>query len=155
MPHDHKKLDRIGHDLTVTLTTLAAKTSIGLQSVAITQNFQAALYQGTLALRGGTLGEIVAVYAAQGTLSQSEVEQAIEAAPLQSRDPLLEQTRRGVQLLGFVSLGHPLHLDMGNRVPMYRENETIEFWGYNPTSAALTTGGILSGQIWIYGRWKD
>ncbi len=156
MAHDHKKLTRVGQAQSVTVATLAAKTALALQGTVVTQNFAAALYQGSMSLRGGTEGEVLALYVASADLSQAEVEEAIESTPLHSRDvPATEHTARNVQLLGIISLSDPLHLDMGNRLAMYRENVGWDFWAYNPSAAAMTTGGVLAGQLWVYGRWKD
>ena len=155
MPHNHKKLVRIGHGPAATISTLAAKTAITGSDKTPTQNFAPALYQGVFSAKGGAADEPIAVYIADGDLTQAEVEAAIEAAPLHNRDTLGEQTDRAVQLLGMISSERPLHLELGNRLPMFRENIGWEIWFYNPSFAAMTTGMIASGQMWVYGRWKD
>ncbi len=157
MVDKHKqKLTRIGQGLAATIGTLAAHTAQTLGNTTPTQNFAAALYQGVITLRAATIGQPLAIYVASGELIQAEVEEAIEAIPLHARDvPAIEQTARAVQLLGLVEQTNPLHLDMGNRLPKFRENIGWQFWAYNPMSAAFTTGAVASGQIWLYGRWQD
>ena len=156
MADKHNKLDRLAIELEATIATLASKTAIQLGTLVVTQNFAAALYQGTIALRAATEGQPLAIYVADAVLTQAEVTEAILGAPLQVRDtPAIEQTRRAVQLIAVVSLSLPKHLDQGNRLPMFREAVGLTFWGFNPMSAAFTTGAIASGVIWAYGRFKD
>ena len=157
MPDKHPtKLDRIGGNPSFTIGTLAAKTGVlGLKHV-ITQNFQASLYQGVFDFRGATLGEAVLFGVAGGDLTLTEIEACIESVPLMSRSTTeIEASRRNVQILAMLSLDRPILIDKGNRLPMYRENVGIQFFAYNASSAAMTTGGVLSGNIWTYGRWKD
>ena len=155
MPHAHQKLDRVSVKPGATLGTLAGRTSIQLAVIVNTQNLNPALWQGNMDCRGMALDESISVYAADGELGQAEVEEAIESAPLHSRDqPALEHTRRPVQWIGkLTSLG--LAIDLGNRLPMFRENIGFKLWGYNNTDAALTTGGVASGALWLYFRFAD
>ncbi len=158
MPHPHtKKLDRIPTAIAASILTLAGKTSIAAGTMtANTQDFAAALYQGIINARGGTVGETLALYVADGDLAQAEVEEAIESVPTHERATTqLEQTRRNVQLLGQVGIEQPLHLDTGNRLAMFKEDIGARFWAYNPAAAAMTTGMVLGGQIWLYGWWKN
>ena len=107
-------------------------------------------------MRGGTLGEAIAIYVSDASLNQAEVEEAIEGAPLHARaTPEIEQTRRPVQYLGLVDVNNPLSLDLGNRLPMFREAVGYQFWAYNLSGDTQTTGATVSGQVWTYGRFKD
>ncbi len=157
MPDKHKqKLDRTSTSVVATISTLAARTSLSLGTIVVTKNFQAALYQGALDARGMTDGETLAVYVSNADLTQAQVEQCIEATPLHSRDAdQMEASRRNVQYLGQLNLSRGLSLNEGNRLPKYRENVGMQFWVYNPGNAAMTTGAVANGQIWVYGRWVD
>ena len=157
MPDKHKpKLDRIGHAVAATLGTLAARTAQSAGSFAPTQNFRPALYQGAVQARAQTEGEIVALYVAQNGLTQAQVKAAIESVPTNSRNKAnLDATRAQVQYLGTISLADGLDLNVPNRLAMFRESIGAEFWVYNPSGTALTTGTLIGGQIWTYGRWED
>ena len=157
MPDKHRqKLDRIHEALSASIGTLAARTAVEIGATAVTQNYAPALYQGAVNLRNATEGEGLSIYVSDGDLSLAEVEECIEAEPLHGRDTInLEQSRRNVQYLGSVSLSDILSLNEGNRLPMMRENIGWKFWAYNPTGAAMTTGAVLGGTIWVYGRFKD
>ena len=155
MPDKHKtKLDRIGSAFGQSLGTLGPTTSLAGPSRTPTQNFAAALYQGSLTGRGMTRGEVINCYVADGDLIQAEVESCIEGGPLHGRDTLLEATRREVQLVAVVGFD-PVSVNTPNRLAPFRENIGYKFWWYNPMSAALTTGGTGTGSLWTYGRWKD
>ena len=157
MPHAHKqKLDRISTPLDATISTLGARTPLALGTRTPTQNFQAALHQGVINARGGAVGESLALIVANGDLTVTEIEEALEAVPTHGRDSIpLAQSRRDVQYIGQVGLEQPAYIDTGNRLPMFREDVGWKFWVYNPTAASMTTGMIVSGQIFTYGRWKD
>ena len=155
MPHAHTKLDRISVTPAATIGTLAGRTSVQLAAVVVTQNFSPALWQGIVNARGMAVDESLALYAADGELSQAEVESTIEGAPLHSRDqPALDETRRQVQLIGQLS-SVPAMIETGNRLAKFREDIGWKLWGYNPTAAAMTTGAVAGGALWLYGRFVD
>ncbi len=157
MPHEHRqKLDRISTPIDATIGTLAARTPLAAGTRTPTQNFQAALHQGVVNARSGTVGETVALVVANGDLTLAEVEEALEAVPTHGRDAIpLEQSRREVQYLGQIGLEQPLYLNLGNRLAMFREEVGWKYWVYNSTSASMTTGMLLSGQLYTFGTWKD
>ena len=158
MPHAHNKLDIVNTGFGQPLGTLAAQTAIQLGTVpAITQNFQPALYQGSVGLQGRTAGDApLMLVVADGGLTLAEVQEALTAEPLHSRDqPALDQARRPVRRLA--TLGDDpsvVHVNEGNRLPLFRENIGWEFYAFN-AGTALTTGSTMSGQLATFGRWKD
>ena len=131
MAHGHTALERIAHNIDQALTTLASEAVLELPAPIVTQNFAAALYQGSLTLQNFTAGEGpigFGVYDAE--MTTAEIAEALVAAPLNSRDTSpLEQSRRSVQYIG--SLGTDLltvDFNAGNRLAMYRENISWSFF---------------------------
>ncbi len=155
MPHKHGKLDIISQNGSATISTLAARTGILMAGVVPTQNFAPALYQGAIYLVGAALDEGVLFGVCSTDLTLAELEEALEAAPTNSRDtPATDFSRRDVQLLSFAS-SVPQMVNVANRLPMTRENEGQTFFVYNASAAAMTTGGVFSHFIRTFGRWKD
>ena len=158
MPHEKHKLDIVNTTWNQGLLTLATNTVLQMGTVPnVTQNFQPALYQGTIGLEDWTETDgPIELVVADGDLSLAEVQECLLAEPLHGRDqPALEQSRRPVQRLAALGSDHQsLQISEGNRLPMFRENVGWEFYVLN-VGTALVTGASCVGAIATFGRWKD
>ncbi len=98
---------------------------------------------------------------AAGNLQAADIEEALEAVPINRGDILLERTMRPVWPLEIFALADP---DIGNAGDLTRKGEfsprwTFQnpdgwtWWIYNLASSALTTGNGLSIFAKFFGVW--
>ncbi len=159
----------IPDQIAITLGTLADDTVILQASgITLTQDYWQKSLDYTAALRDLTAGEGPIWFGiADPELTVAEIKEALNAVPTSSHDfPAVEHARRPVRVLGVfdpladaqarLNEGKPKRFRFPagwtRRVPAGKQ--PAQFWAWNRSGAALTTGGIIQVHSTYYGNWR-
>ncbi len=155
--------------ISITLGTLADNTVVFQASgITLTQDYWEKSFDWSAQLRDLTAGEgPIWIGVADPELSVAEVLEALNAVPTSSHDfPAVEHARRPVRVLGVfegavdgqssINDGKRKRFRMPRnwtkRVPAGKQ--LTQFWAWNRSGAALTTGGIVQIHTTYYGNWR-
>lgn len=149
---------QIGYSQSLTsLGTLAATTALSCTGApALTEDFRVTKLDYWMAVDGLAGGERILVGMADGELSISEIEEALESGPIDRNDnAVLEQSHRPVWpleiLQGTSTVVEGKTVAQGSVTPRWTfgDADSWEWWVYNLESGALTTGADLK----IFTKW--